>query len=79
MPSDVISEFYVRSVIDCTSTCSVQDRCTAVNLQTASNVAVSGGRRLCQLLDYGGANPPTVVPDKGWNFYGLYTATETWP
>ena len=78
-PGDVISETYVRSVIDCTSTCSAQDGCTAVNLQTASNVAVSGGRRLCQLLDYGGANPPTVVPDNSWNFYELYTTTETWP
>ena len=78
-PGDVSSETYVRSVIDCTSTCSALDGCTAVNLQTASNVVVSGGRRLCQLLDYGGANPPTVVPDNCWNFYALYTATETWP
>ena len=79
VPSDVISETYARSVNDCTSTCSAQDRCTAVNLQTASNATVSGGRRLCQLLDYGGANPPTVVPDNSWNFYELYTTTETWP
>ena len=79
MPSDVISETYVRSVIDCTSMCSVQHGCTAVNLQTASNVTASGGRRLCQLLDYGGANPSVVVPDNGWNFYELYTTTETWP
>ena len=78
-PGDVISETYVRSVIDCTSTCNTQHGCTAVNLQTASNVAVSGGRRLCQLLDYGGANPPTVVQDNGWDIYELHTTTETWP
>ena len=77
-PGDVISETYVRSVIDCISTCSALDGCTAVNLQTASNVAVSGGRMLCQLLDYGDANPPTVVPDSGWNFLELYSTTETW-
>ena len=74
-PGDVIRETYARNVIDCTSTCSAQDGCTAVNLQTASNAAVSGGRRLCQLLDYGDGN--NAVPNSSWNLYQLRSSTET--